>query len=152
MKKHNHTKCLADAMQKAESICEQNNARLTPSRRRVLELIWQSHKAIKAYDLLEILQKEDKSAKPPTIYRALDFLTENGLVHKVESLNAYLGCSHPEQNGHSCQFFICRDCNDIHEFCDNNIFESINHNAEKIGFRPSAQTVEVLGICDNCGK
>ncbi|NIN34158.1 MAG: transcriptional repressor, partial [Gammaproteobacteria bacterium] len=76
----------------------QRDVRLTPLRRRVLQLVWRSHEPVKAYDLLQILQSEKKGAAPPTIYRALDFLQEQGFVHKLESLNAYIGCSGPGQN------------------------------------------------------
>lgn len=98
-----HKTCIKSALKHAEDICVQSGVRLTKQRKQVLELIWQNHKSHKAYDILEKMAALDKSAKPPTVYRALDFLQEQGLVHKIQSLNAYVGCPHPDQN-HSHQY------------------------------------------------
>ena len=90
--KHRHSLCIDEALATAEKSCEQAGNRLTPIRRRVLELVWAGHGPVKAYDILDILRSERSSAAPPTVYRALEFLLAQGLVHKIESLNAYLGC------------------------------------------------------------
>ena len=80
---HNHDHCIVDALQRAEALCEQRNVRLTPIRRRVLELVWHSHAPIGAYAILDQLKTTDRSAAPPTVHRALDFLLEHGLVHRL---------------------------------------------------------------------
>ncbi|MCE2517935.1 MAG: transcriptional repressor, partial [Alphaproteobacteria bacterium] len=104
-----HHHCQDTALKTAEAICADRGARLTDQRRQVLGLIWQSHRPVKAYDLLKTLQQDDPAAKPPTIYRALDFLLDQGLIHRMDSLYAFTGCGHP--NAHDDSYFlICRDC------------------------------------------
>ena len=93
---HDHSRCVAEALAEAEALCAKQGTRLTTLRKRVLELVWASHKPLGAYDILGVLSEEDgRRAAPPTVYRALDFLLENGLVHRIASLNAFIGCVHP---------------------------------------------------------
>ncbi|NAT18288.1 Fur family transcriptional regulator, partial [Pseudomonas syringae pv. actinidifoliorum] len=94
---HDHSHCVHSALAEAETLCTQQGLRLTTLRRRVLELVWQSHKPLGAYDILAVLSEEDgRRAAPPTVYRALDFSSwKNGLVHRIASLNAFTGCNHP---------------------------------------------------------
>lgn len=148
---HNHQDCIKQAFLHADALCADKRVRFTPLRKRVLELVWNNHKPAKAYDILTILQEEDKSAKPMTVYRTLDFLQEVGLVHKVDSLNAYVGCTHPGKN-HSCQFMICRVCGDITESCDTGVFSAIEEHAVKKGFLVERQTIEIHGVCKGCKK
>lgn len=149
---HNHQTCINTALINAGEICAAKNVRFTPLRKRVLELLWGNHKTVKAYDILEILHREDKSAKPPTVYRTLEFLLEVGLIHKVDSLNAYVGCSHPQETPHSCQFMICRSCGVVTEFCDPDIFNAINVNARALNFSAERQIIEVHGVCKECSE
>src|SRR3546814_13619005 len=94
---HDHDHCVSHALAEADSLCARQGVRLTALRKRVLELVWQSHKPLGAYDILAQLTEQDgRRAAPPTVYRALDFLLENGLVHRIASLNAFIGCNHPE--------------------------------------------------------
>ena len=90
---HDHRRCVANALDDAEAVCAERGARLTPVRRRVLEIIWQSHRPLGAYAILEVLSGEGHSPAPPTVYRALEFLLTHGLVHRLSSLNAFIGCS-----------------------------------------------------------
>ena len=92
---HDHTKCISEAVAIAREICAKHGERFTELRGRVLELVWDSHRPIGAYAILERLKSDGRSAAPPTVYRALDFLMGVGLVHRIESLNAYVGCAHP---------------------------------------------------------
>lgn len=147
--KHDHTACTKSALESAETLCRKKGVRLTAIRRRVLELVWNSHKAVKAYDILESLDASDGALAPATVYRALDFLQQQGLVHKVESLNAFVGCAHPADS-HDCQFFICDDCGDVSECCDNTLTQRIRKNATLAGFRPRRQMLEVRGTCSGC--
>ena len=96
-----HEVCIERAMREAESICQEKGLRFTELRREVLKLVWASHVPVKAYDILENLKGKEWSAKPPTVYRALDFLLETGLVHKLDSINAYIGRSHPREKNAS---------------------------------------------------
>lgn len=147
---HDHGSCVADALERAETICAARGARLTKLRRHVLELIWESgHAPIGAYDLLRRLDTEHASAVPPTVYRALDFLLEQGLVHRIESLNAYVGCASPQEK-HVGQFLICRGCGTAAEMSDARIDRAINKVAAELGFAADGRVVEVRGLCPTC--
>lgn len=150
---HDHDHCIDEAMAAAEKICTDAEARLTPLRRRVLEMVWQSHEPVGAYDLLNQLQKEKSRAAPPTVYRALDFLLEHGLVHRIESLNAYVGCGEPQSHPHSHhggQFLICHDCGSVAELDDHDISRTVVKKAEHQGFHVQRQTIEIMGLCPDC--
>lgn len=146
---HNHRACIADALDAAERICVDNGLRFTPLRRRVLEIVWTRHAPIGAYEILDALRDEHRSAAPPTVYRALDFLLENGLVHKIESLNAFVGCGHPDGD-HVAQFLICGNCRRVGEMEDPDIAALIARKAAGVGFDVSRQTIEVQGLCRDC--
>lgn len=146
---HNHGQCIESALKVAETLCLEQGARLTDIRRKVLELVWQSHQPVGAYELLDILKNERRNAQPPTIYRALDFLMELGLIHRIESLNAYVGCNAPDTT-HPSQFLICRDCGAAAEISDNRLDKAISGLAEDAGFSIFHRTVEVEGQCPNC--
>jgi Fur family zinc uptake transcriptional regulator len=120
-------------------------------RRRVLELVWTSHEPIGAYRLLELLDREagGRRAAPPTVYRALDFLMEQGLVHRIESLNAFVGCDQPHLD-HAGQFLICARCGASVELNDPGIARALSVCADRLGFRVERPTVEIKGICPNC--
>ena len=132
-------------------MCAQRGVRLTPLRKRVLELVWQSHKPLGAYDILEMLSREDdRRAAPPTVYRGLDFLLENGLIHRLASLNAYIGCTHPEV-AHEGYFMICQQCNNAYELAQHTAIDAaIAQEALLMGFAVQTQTVEILGTCAAC--
>jgi Fur family transcriptional regulator, zinc uptake regulator len=146
---HDHERCVDAALSVAQEICAARGARLTKLRRRVLELVWQGHSAVKAYDLLRELGPDDGAAKPPTIYRALDFLIEHGLVHRLESLNAYVGCPEPGRR-HEGQFLICRHCGQVREMVAPAVDRAIADRAAEAGFEVAQRTVEVHGTCRTC--
>jgi len=146
---HNHRQCVKEALASAERVCAERSARLTPLRKRVLELVWESHESIKAYDLLDKLSDSQGSAKPPTVYRALDFLLEQGLIHRIESENAYVGCRHPEHS-HDFQLLICDDCRNVEEVAVAGVTAAIDKQARKQGFKVTRQTVEIHGQCPEC--
>ena len=147
---HDHDHCVSSALAEADSLCLRQGLRLTALRRRVLELVWQSHRPLGAYDILATLSEQDgRRAAPPTVYRALDFLLENGLVHRIASLNAFIGCSHPE-HPHQGQFLICRNCHTAIELEQASIAEAIESAARTVDFAVETQTVEVVGLCAPC--
>jgi len=146
---HDHRRCVAQVMAVAEALCASRRVRLTPTRRRVLELVWQSHEPVLAYDLLAKLRDDQPRAAPPTVYRALEFLQAQGLVHRIESLNAYCGCAEPGRP-HSSQFLICSTCNAVAELDDDDINTLIEARARAAGFHTDSQTVEVRGRCPAC--
>jgi Fur family transcriptional regulator, zinc uptake regulator len=146
---HDHATCAESALAAAADICATKGARLTPLRRRVLELIWRSHAPVGAYDLLRALAKTQPGAAPPTVYRALEFLLARGLVHRIESLNAFVGCAHPCHT-HGGQFLICDDCGAAAEVHDPRVDAAIGRRAAELGFSVSRKTVEVQGLCGPC--
>ena len=146
---HDHRRCIADALDAAERVCAGRGAQLTDLRRRVLELVWQSHQPVGAYQLLAALGRDGHQPAPPTIYRALDFLQAQGLVHRIESRNAFVGCPHPETS-HTGQLMICQACGTVTELLDPAIGEAVRRGARASGFRADRVTLEVEGTCERC--
>jgi Fur family zinc uptake transcriptional regulator len=145
---HNHANCVASALERAEELCEREGQRLTELRKRVLELVWSSHKPIGAYAILAEL-KDGKAAAPPTVYRALDFLMERGLIHRIESLNAFVGCAQPGDD-HIVQFLICTGCGNAAEVEDPRVTKAIGAIASDHGFTLQNRIVELAGLCAPC--
>jgi Fur family zinc uptake transcriptional regulator len=146
--RHNHQACITRALRRAEELCQRNNRRFTETRKRVLEIVWSRHKPIGAYEVLELLQQESRSA-PPKVYRALDFLQQMGLVHRIASLNAYVGCTAPGEP-HDGHFLICESCRALAELDAPSITSAINQSAEASGFQSHRHTVEIMGLCPDC--
>lgn len=132
------------ALAAAETLCADKGERLTPVRKRVLELVLTSDKPVKAYDLLEALKPGPGAAKPPTVYRALDFLMGLGLVHKVEALNAFVGCTHCHDDG-GAELFICSECGMVEERHG----KTLDTHAPE-GFSIQRSVVEHFGLCSRC--
>lgn len=147
--RHDHGDCIARAIDAAEVRCAQRGVRLTDVRRRVLELVWQSHRPVGAYDVLASLAAERHRAAPPTVYRALDFLMEHGLVHRIHSLNAFIGCSSAGER-HAAQFLICTDCGDAVEFDDGGLGDALGRVGAAQHFSIRTRVVELLGRCARC--
>ncbi len=148
---HDHNKCVSEALGVAEQLCTVRGVQLTPIRHQVLELIWDSHKAVKAYDLLDRIKPLQSSAKPATIYRALDFLIEQGLIHRVESLNAFVGCS-CSGHQHELLLLICKRCNEVEERPAPKVMEAISQEFQQAGFVPHSKAIEAQGICGKCNQ
>ncbi|MBL8630812.1 MAG: transcriptional repressor [Rhodospirillaceae bacterium] len=148
-KGHNHKACGAHAMAEAEAICRNRGARLTDLRKRVLETVWHSHGPMGAYDILARINAGGERNAPMAVYRALDFLMEQGLVHRLTSLNAFVGCRHPGHQ-HSGQFLICNACNDVAELDSDAVGKTVTKAASARGFTPISTVVEVMGLCPNC--
>lgn len=146
---HDHSHCIQSALTRAKAICENKGVRLTKVRQRVLELVWQSHKPAGAYDLLDLLAKEGFNSAPPTIYRALDFLLDLGLVHRISSLNAYIGCEHPDHS-HPTGFFICQKCENAAELPIDALADLQQTVESQLGVEIHQQTCELSGICESC--
>lgn len=132
-----------------EQACASRNIRLTPLRAQVLALVAAAGKPIKAYDLLDLMKSESGSTAPPTVYRALEFLLEQGFIHRLASVNSYVGCHHPQVQ-HSVPFLICDSCQNAIELEDERIAELLDTQAKALGFTPRAQTLEVHGQCAAC--
>ncbi len=149
LEQHDHNDCVESAIETAERLCRERGLRFTALRRRVLELVWHSHRPIGAYDVLASLGAEGKRPAPPTVYRALEFLIEAGLVHRLDSLNAFVGCADPGRL-HTGQFLICRNCRTVIELGDDHLEQLVTARAEALGFSDVRQVLEVEGLCDSC--
>lgn len=137
-------------VREVERACAERGLRLTPIRTEALRLIAAADRPIKAYDLLDRMKAAHAAAAPPTVYRALEFLLANGFVHKLESINAYIGCHHPCTAQHSVPFLICDRCLHAVELEDAQVVTLLENSALALGFRAQAQTLEVHGLCADC--
>jgi len=146
---HDHSHCITSAINHAQDLCADRGVRLTPVRQRVLELVWQSHQPIGAYELLASLAQEGFNSAPPTVYRALEFLSEQGLLHKLESINAYVGCSNPH-TPHQGHFLLCQVCHQAQELDSQYITLALKLSADQHGFAIDHHTIEVVGTCQRC--
>jgi len=146
---HDHAGCRDKALKTAERLCDSRGVRLTPIRRQVLLLIWDSHKAVKAYDLLDRIKPEAGTAKPATVYRALDFLLQQGLIHKVESLNAFIGCCYSEQQ-HQQLLLTCSQCQEVEERPAAGVMAAIAKELEQAAFVIHHKAIEIHGLCGRC--
>jgi len=144
-----HVHGAAAYVRAVEVACAQRGLRLTPLRARVLGLVADAGKPVKAYDLLDLMKGEGGSTAPPTVYRALDFLLEQGFIHRLASINAFVACHHPQAR-HSVPFLICDQCHKAIELEDTRISELLESQAEALGFGTRAQTLEVHGLCADC--
>lgn len=142
---------MTSAIESAERLCAQKGIRFTETRRKVLQLIWESHQAAKAYDLLDRIKSSDQGATPMTIYRALQFLQDQGLIHRVETLNAYIGCNCVGRQ-HEVILLICEACLQISERPEPEIMRRIHENIAKTGFRTKRSTIEIYGTCRECAE
>lgn len=150
---HDHGQCVEDALAAAEKLCRTRGVALTKLRRRVLELIWRRHGPVGAYDILDHLRRERRSAAPTSVYRALEFLLDAGLVHRIATLNAYIGCGDPlaiDGTVHGGQFLICEECGAVAELEDAAIAGRIGASAGRLGFQVRRRTIEVTGLCPAC--
>ena len=146
---HDHTHCAADVLARAEVLAGAAGARLTPVRRRVLEILLESHRAMGAYDVLNRLSAEGFGNQPPVAYRALEFLEEQGFVHRIRRLNAFTACMHPGES-HAPVFLICRTCQSVAEAAGAPVRAAVEAAAAGMGFAVERTTVEALGLCPAC--
>ncbi|AHD11650.1 Fur family transcriptional regulator [Phaeobacter gallaeciensis] len=146
---HDHSHCISDGIAVADAHCRANGLQFTPVRRRVLEILLQAHRAMGAYDLLDILRSEGLGSQPPIAYRALDFLVKNGFAHKIERLNAFVACSHPGDD-HAPVFMICRTCNAVAEAPSQTSNGRLGAAAREAGFLIERTVMEAEGLCPKC--
>lgn len=133
-----------------EALCRQRGVRLTRLRRQVLEIVCGSRRPLGAYEILERLRQVAPGAAPPTVYRALAFLLEQGLIHRLETVHAYVSCAHPGEP-HSGQFLICTACGDVTELEDSQVARSLRKAESASGFHTERRVIEISGVCARCG-
>lgn len=146
---HDHATCVSDGINAAEARCARDGLRFTPQRRKVLEILLQEHRALGAYAILDKLREDGFGSQPPVAYRALEFLLENGLAHKIERLNAFIACAHPGEN-HAPAFMICRLCETVAEAQSGPARGALGEAARATGFRIERTVVEAEGVCPAC--
>ena len=147
---HDHARCTADALKHAEALCAKRGERLTPMRRHVLEVLSASHKPLGAYEIIDLVAARGPRPAPITIYRALDFLTAQGLVHRIESRNAFIACINNHESGSPVVFLICERCGAVGEAPSAAVAESLNAAAKIAGFIPKSPVIEISGVCAHC--
>jgi len=140
---------VASCVKHAEILCKERGVRLTMQRKKVLEIINQHEQPLGAYEILQKMDNSKRAVAPPTVYRALDFLLEQGLIHRLETLHAFVGCHHPEHH-HTGQFLICNQCGQVEELEDNAIADSLSDAAAALGFETEQRVVELTGQCASC--
>jgi Fur family zinc uptake transcriptional regulator len=141
----------SELIKEVEQACLERGLRLTPLRADVLLLVAESSLPVKAYDVLQRIRESAAITAPPTVYRSLEFLLENGFIHKLESLNAYVACQAP-QSIHTGTFLICDHCHAAIELMDERVDHLLRRRARATGFTPHSgtQTLEIHGACKAC--
>jgi Fur family zinc uptake transcriptional regulator len=147
---HDHGRCTADGLRHAERLCAVKALKLTPIRRHVLETLLSSHRPLGAYEVIEKLATSMSRPAPITVYRALDFLMDNGLVHKIESRNAFLACAQDHEGMPMVAFLICERCGLVGEIPAAPVAQTLDASARATGFAPSMSLVEITGVCAHC--
>ena len=146
---HDHAACAQDVLARAEALCGESGARLTPVRRRVLEILLEEHRAMGAYDVLERLAAEGFGSQPPVAYRALEFRVDQGFAHRIRRLNAFAACTAPGDS-HAPVFFICKTCKAVAESCAQSVRNEVDRVAHDLGFAVERTNIEALGLCPTC--
>src|SRR6266511_2434394 len=147
---HDHDRCSTDAMAVAEERCVERGQRLTAIRRDVLAALLVSHRPLGAYEIMDRLAPEGPRPAPITIYRALEFLRENGLVHRIESRNAFVACVHNHAASSFVVFLIYERCGAVGEASSDELTATLTSAARAAGFTPKSPVLELSGVCTHC--
>jgi Fur family transcriptional regulator, zinc uptake regulator len=146
---HDHARCTSAALAHAEELCAARAQRLTPIRRHVLEALLASHRPLGAYEIIEQMADDGRPA-PITVYRALDFLRDNGLVHRIESRSAFVACVHDHSGEDPAVFLICERCGAVGEAPGGGVAQAVKASARAAGFAPKSPVIEIAGVCSHC--
>lgn len=147
---HDHDRCTTEGLEHAERVCADRSQNLTPIRRHVLRALLSSHRPLGAYEVIEELARVLPRPAPITVYRALDFLMQNGLVHRIESRNAFLACGREHDDASAVAFLICESCGSVGEIPAATVAQSLSEAARQTGFTPKLSVVEITGTCGHC--
>ncbi len=146
---HDHERCVRLALEAATDHCRREGVRLTPLRRKVLQAVWRSHHPLGAYEICDVLSGQGQPVLPPTVYRALDFLERNGLVHRIARLNAFIGCNQAGSHSHG-RFLICSECGSVAELPADELVDRFTREASAIQFEARTVRLEAVGRCATC--
>lgn len=133
----------------AETLCLQRGKRLTPIRRKVLEILLRHRRSLKAYELLDEIRQEQAGAAPPTVYRALDFLVEEGLIHRLDAVNAWAACLDAAGQPHDL-LVVCTRCGAVAELSDPELSRQLAHKVAGVGFVLAGHETELQALCAHC--
>jgi Fur family transcriptional regulator, zinc uptake regulator len=147
---HDHDRCATDAIAHAEALCATRAQRLTPIRRQVLQALLESHRPLGAYEIIDRMKGKNETTPPITVYRALDFLRELGLVHRIESRNAFIACIHKHEADDPVVFLLCEQCGAVGEAGSAPLADAIKAAAKSAGFMPKTPVIEIAGVCAHC--
>lgn len=147
---HDHDRCATDALAHAEALCAARAQRLTPIRRQILQALLSSHRPLGAYEIIDRLKHDDVATPAITVYRTLDFLREQGLVHRIESRNAFIACIHRHDAGDPVVFLLCDQCGAVGEAGSEQLAGAVKAAARAAGFTPKTPVIEIAGICAHC--
>lgn len=148
---HDHSHCAGDVLARADALAADRGARMTPVRRRTLEILLEAHQALGAYDVLERLAADGFGNQPPVAYRALEFLVDLGLAHRIRRLNAFTACMHPGEP-HAPVFLICRACKTVAEASAAPVRAALDAVAAQARFVIERSNIEALGLCPACQR
>lgn len=148
---HAHDVCISTTLKAVEALCKSAGLRLTPVRRKVLEVLLEDHRALGAYAILKKLEEAGFGSQPPVAYRALEFLTEHGFAHKIERLSAFMACAHPGED-HAPAFMICRKCDAVAETHIAPMEKGLEGAAKAAGFQIEKAVIEAVGVCPSCAS
>ena len=148
-REHEHARCVQTTLARAEALLAVDGARLTPVRRRTLEILLEAHAALGAYEVLERLAADGFGKQPPVVYRALDFLVDHGLAHRIRRINAFAACMHPGA-AHQPVFLICRGCKAVAEAPAGGLRQALETAAGDVGFAVERASIEASGLCPLC--
>jgi len=146
---HDHRACIEGTVATVAARCAAEGLQFTPVRRRVLEILLARHRALGAYEILDTLRAEGLGSQPPVAYRALEFLTRHGFAHRIEGLNAFAACTHPD-HGHDAAFLICTGCGALAEAPVGPARAALAKTAEAAGFTIARTVLEAEGLCPKC--
>jgi Fur family zinc uptake transcriptional regulator len=146
---HDHGTCTSAAIAHAEELCAARSQRLTPMRRHVLEALLASHKPLGAYEIIERIADNGRPA-PISVYRALEFLRDHDLVHRIESRNAFVACVHNHAGRDPVVFLICEHCGSVGEAPGAGVAEALKASCRAAGFASKSPVIEITGICSHC--
>ncbi|TCT11874.1 Fur family ferric uptake regulator [Tepidamorphus gemmatus] len=149
---HDHSHCADRIVRTARAVCRRRGARLTSQREKVLELLAQGHRPMGAYELMDAMAGDGRRPAPITVYRALDFLVQQGLVHRIESRNAFIACTAGDARHSATVFLICRACGNVGEALAEGVGEALDSVAAANGFAPDLTVIEIDGLCRHCAQ
>ncbi|GJE77331.1 MULTISPECIES: Fur family transcriptional regulator [Methylorubrum] len=148
--RHGCGRCAESATERAERLCQERGLQFTPLRRDVLAVVAAEGRPLGAYDIAERMSGQGRRVAAVSVYRALDFLTEQGLVHRISSRNAFVSCEHDHGDGASLVFLICRSCGGIDEMTAPAVESALDATLAQAGFTPTSRILEVEGECGSC--